>query len=208
MILNLPNKLTLSRIALAAIFVVAMTYGNLFANITALAIFIVASLTDALDGYIARKRNIITTFGIFLDPLADKLLISAALISFVGLGNLNIPAWMVIIIISREFVITGLRSIAADKNVIIPANNFGKFKTTSQIVAIIGILLILVLKSYYGEILNITPQDMLNTDMRVLGLFMLRFPFWSMLVVTALTLYSGITYVWANKEIFKHDENK
>jgi len=205
MILNLANKLTLSRIALTVIFVVLMVYGGLYSSIAALLVFCIASITDFFDGYVAKKYKMTTTLGIFLDPLADKLLISAALISFTAMPALNVPAWMIIIIISREFVITGLRGIAANKNVIIPASNFGKFKTTSQITAIIGILLILALKSYIGGVLNISVEHLIELGgaPKALALFMINFPFWSIMVVTLLTLYSGITYVYNNRAIFK-----
>ena len=120
--MNLANKLTMLRVLLVPIFIILMIINSFLANILALLVFIGASITDYFDGVIARKKNMVTTFGIFLDPLADKLLVTSAFISFVGIYTLNIPAWMVICIISREFIITGLRSIAASKNIIIPAN--------------------------------------------------------------------------------------
>jgi CDP-diacylglycerol--glycerol-3-phosphate 3-phosphatidyltransferase len=206
--LNLANKMTLSRVVLAAVFVIVMAFDTLGTNIAALIIFIAASVTDAYDGHIARKHNMVTTLGIFLDPLADKLLISAALISFVDFNFIDVPAWMVIIIIAREFVITGLRGVAASKNIIISANKFGKFKTTSQMVAIIGILLILVLRSYITGVKNIPVEALsyISANARFLGLFMSKFPYWAMLVATILTLYSGVIYIWQNMAVFKENE--
>lgn len=140
--MNLPNKLTVFRVILIVPFVVALLGGNagwfgdnpLPSEITALAIFIIASLTDLIDGKIARKYNLITNFGKFMDPLADKLLVSAAMIALVAMGR--IPAWVVIIIISREFIISGFRLVASDNGVVIAASYWGKFKTTFQIIMI------------------------------------------------------------------------
>ncbi|OGS18362.1 MAG: CDP-diacylglycerol--glycerol-3-phosphate 3-phosphatidyltransferase, partial [Elusimicrobia bacterium RIFOXYA2_FULL_50_26] len=159
--MNFANKLTLLRIALLPFLIVFMHLNNFWTRILALIIFVGAAVTDIYDGIIARKYKTITTLGIFLDPLADKLIISAALISFVGLRELNIPAWMVILIISREFIITGLRSLAATKNVIIPADKTGKFKTTSQIITIITILLILIADSALWRYKGTTGRQLL-----------------------------------------------
>jgi CDP-diacylglycerol--glycerol-3-phosphate 3-phosphatidyltransferase len=135
--MNLPNKLTLFRVVLIIPFVILMLWGYAIADFSdyiALAIFIIASLTDMLDGKIARKYNLVTNFGKFMDPLADKLLVCSALICLVELDR--IPAWVVIIIISREFIISGFRLIAADNRVVIAASYWGKFKTTFQMVMV------------------------------------------------------------------------
>ena len=135
--MNLPNKLTLFRVVLIPFFVVFMLV-NVTGNADkwiALIIFIIASLTDLLDGKIARKYNLITDFGKFMDPLADKLLVCSALICLVSLSK--IPAWIVIIIIAREFIISGFRLIAADNGRVIAASYWGKFKTTFQMIMVI-----------------------------------------------------------------------
>jgi CDP-diacylglycerol--glycerol-3-phosphate 3-phosphatidyltransferase len=138
--MNLPNKLTLFRVILIIPFVVLLLGGHeieaisAYADYIALVIFIVASLTDLLDGKIARKYNLVTNFGKFMDPLADKLLVCSALICLIELGR--IPAWIVIIIISREFIISGFRLIAADNRVVIAASYWGKFKTTFQMIMV------------------------------------------------------------------------
>jgi len=136
--MNLPNKLTLLRVLMIPFFVgvLLLDGGNsqMLRNVAA-AIFIVASLTDLLDGMIARKYNLVTNFGKFMDPLADKLLVCAALICLVELGQL--PAWMVIIIISREFIISGFRLVAVEQGIVIAASYWGKFKTTFQMIAIV-----------------------------------------------------------------------
>ncbi len=136
--MNLPNKLTVLRVILIPFFVAAVLFdegdSQIFRYLAA-SIFIVASLTDMLDGKIARKYNLVTNFGKFMDPLADKLLVCAALICLVELGQL--PAWMVIVIVSREFIISGFRLVAAEQGIVIAASYWGKFKTTFQMIAII-----------------------------------------------------------------------
>ena len=133
--MNLPNKLTIFRVILIPFFIIALLVPGIPAgNWIALAIFIVARLTDLLDGKIARKYNLVTNFGKFMDPLADKLLVCSALICLVELSR--IPSWMVVIIIAREFTISGFRLIAADNGVVIAASYWGKFKTTFQMIAV------------------------------------------------------------------------
>ena len=138
--MNLPNKLTILRVFMIPFFVLFM-----LTNITgaadkwiAVAIFVIASFTDFLDGYLARKYNLVSNFGKFMDPLADKLLVSAAMICLVEMGRL--PAWIVIIIISREFIISGFRLIASDNGVVIAASYWGKFKTVFQMAMIIVLI--------------------------------------------------------------------
>lgn len=136
--MNLPNKLTVLRICMIPFFVAALLYeGGTSQNMRILAdvLFIAASLTDLLDGKIARKYNLVTNFGKFMDPLADKLLVCSALICLIELGQL--PAWVVIIIISREFIISGFRLVAADNGIVIAASYWGKFKTVFQMTAVI-----------------------------------------------------------------------
>jgi CDP-diacylglycerol--glycerol-3-phosphate 3-phosphatidyltransferase len=146
--MNLPNKLTVFRVILIVPFVLLLlggyaqwgwftaVFGTIleYTDYIALALFIIASLTDLLDGKIARKYNLVTNFGKFMDPLADKLLVCAALICLIELQR--IPAWIVIIIISREFIISGFRLVAADNRVVIAANYWGKFKTTFQMIMV------------------------------------------------------------------------
>ena len=136
--MNLPNKLTVLRVCMIPFFVVMLLLNggeNQTYRYIAAAIFIVASLTDMLDGKIARKYNLVTNFGKFMDPLADKLLVCSALICLVDLTQL--PAWMVIVIISREFIISGFRLVASDNGIVIAASYWGKFKTTFQMISVI-----------------------------------------------------------------------
>ena len=151
--MNLPNKLTTLRVLMIPFFVIFMltNLGGAYANYIAVAIFIVASLTDLLDGKIARKYHLVTNFGKFMDPLADKLLVCSALICLVEMERL--AAWMVIVIISREFIISGFRLIASDNGVVIAASYWGKFKTTFQMVMIV--LLILNLGGIFSVITEV-----------------------------------------------------
>ena len=140
--MNLPNKLTIFRVILIPFFVFFLLWQNgenRTFRMIALALFIIASLTDLLDGKIARKYNLVTNFGKFMDPLADKLLVCSALICLIELNAL--PAWMVIVIISREFIISGFRLIASDNGVVIAASYWGKFKTTFQMVSVVLLIL-------------------------------------------------------------------
>lgn len=139
--MNLPNKLTTFRVILIPFFVFFMLAPNMTGinNYIAVAIFIVASLTDLLDGKIARKYNLVTNFGKFMDPLADKLLVCSAMICLIQTGQL--AAWIVVIIIAREFIISGFRLIASDNGVVIAASYWGKFKTTFQMVSVVLLIL-------------------------------------------------------------------
>lgn len=138
--MNLPNKLTVLRVAMIPFFVFFLLNDSIpYGNYIAAAVFIGASITDALDGHIARKYNLITNFGKFMDPLADKLLVSSAMICFVEMGL--IPSWIIIIIISREFIISGFRLVASDNGIVIAAGWWGKIKTTVQM--LMSILLII-----------------------------------------------------------------
>ncbi len=146
--MNLPNKLTLFRVLLIPVFVVVLLFYDFLgleldiAKYIAVAIFVIASCTDAIDGYIARKYNMITNFGKFMDPLADKLLVTTAMICMIGLpANVVMPSWVVVIVIAREFIITGFRLVAAEKKIVIAAGFWGKIKTVTQMVMITVLLL-------------------------------------------------------------------
>ena len=174
--MNLPNKLTVLRMAMFPFFVLFMltTLGGAANKWIALILFCVASLTDMLDGKIARKYNLVTNFGKFMDPLADKLLVCSAMICLIPSGKLS--AWFVIIIIAREFIISGFRLVASDSGIVIAANYWGKFKTVSQMVMII--LMIMNLGGVFG---------------------MLEILF--MWVSLALTVISLVDYVWTNRQV-------
>ena len=186
---NLPNKITMSRIFLIPIFMLFMLVDFNFGNVIVLGttiqtghliggiIFIFASITDWLDGYIARKNNLVTNMGKFLDPLADKLLVSAAFIILVELGTA--PSWIIIIIISREFAVTGLRLILAGGGEVVAANQLGKIKTVAQILAIISLLL----NNIYFESIGVP-----------FGMIMLY-------IALVFTVWSGADYFYKNRHV-------
>lgn len=150
--MNLPNKITVFRVCMIPLFLLfLLAPGIPSGKYIALGIFIVACLSDALDGHLARKYHLITNFGKFMDPLADKLLVCSALICFIELDL--IPAWVVIIIIAREFIISGFRLVASDNHVVIAASYWGKFKTTAQM-----ILCILLILNWDGTFFNVLEQ--------------------------------------------------
>ncbi|MFI3211198.1 MAG: CDP-diacylglycerol--glycerol-3-phosphate 3-phosphatidyltransferase [Peptostreptococcaceae bacterium] len=180
--MNLPNKLTLFRICLIPVFIFFMASNIENKYLISCIVFIIASITDAMDGYIARKYNLITDFGKFMDPLADKLLVLAALISMTE-ANL-VPSWIVIIIVSRELTVSILRAIAGAEGKVIAASGGGKIKTISQMVAIMFLL--------FGENYN-------NYIIVSIGEI-------SLLIATLVTIQSGYEYLSKNKELFMNSK--
>ena len=179
--MNTPNKLTVARMIIVPFLVVFLLtgWGGDANRYISLALFVVASVTDWFDGYLARKNNLVTNFGKFMDPLADKLLVCSAMICMIELNRL--PAWFVIIIIGREFIISGFRLIAAENGIVIAANYWGKFKTASQMIMIILLIL------HFDGIFVTLEQ-----------LFI-----WLSL---ALTIISLITDIWQNKSVLSMQE--
>ena len=175
--MNTPNKLTIARVIMIPFFVAFLMYdiaGDAVKWI-ALVIFIAASITDTLDGYIARKYHLVTNFGKFMDPLADKLLVCSALICFTATGKL--AAWITIIIIAREFIISGFRLVAADNGIVIAASYWGKFKTVSQMIMIILMIM---------DIQNGAFQTLITVFI---------------VIAVALTLISLADYIMKNKQV-------
>lgn len=189
--MNLPNKLTMLRIILVPVFIICLCMPQVFEwfkientqtvmGIIALIVFVVAAITDCLDGRISRKQNIVTKFGKIMDPLADKLLVCSAMICLIELGLL--PAWIVIIIIAREFIISGFRLIASDNGVVIAASYWGKFKTTFQMLMVIVLLLNFDIPAF-----------------KILGTVLI----W---IATILTVVSLIDYIVKNKDVLKEQK--
>jgi len=196
---NLPNKLTLSRFAFTVAFLIVMFSGMPYRETVALAFFVAAGISDFLDGQIARRHNLITNFGILMDPLADKIMVCSAFIAFVELGWF--AAWMTVIIVSRELAITGLRLLAASKNVVLAAERYGKHKTISQIVAIIAIFIDQIIRQdQWGAVGNaifgwhIGPH---SWTWWVAAIFK-----W---VAVVLTFISGFLYLWKNRALYLDD---
>ena len=175
--MNLPNKLTIARMIAVPFFIAAYLLGYFPA---ALVIFIAASLTDALDGKIARSRNLVTNFGKIMDPLADKILVYSALCLFIE--SEIIRAWMLILILAREFIVAGMRTVAASEGTVLAAGMSGKIKTALQMVAVIVFLFALCLNEARATVMMIGNVI-----------------FWASLVMT---VYSGCEYVWKNRSVF------
>ena len=199
--MNLPNKLTVSRFVLTVVFLWVMFWPSHIPlrNTFALVFFCLAGVTDFLDGRIARSRNLITNFGILMDPLADKIMTCSAFIAFVESTHLQpgapvkLGAWMVVIIVARELAITGLRLLAASKNIVLAAERYGKHKTISQIVVIIALLVVdareewpAILKNIFGAWTPVFAEIML----------------WITVVLTAM---SGVIYLWRNRRLYLDD---
>lgn len=179
--MNTPNKLTVGRMIMVPFLVLFLLtgWGGEANRYISVAIFVIASVTDWFDGYLARKNHLVTNFGKFMDPLADKLLVCSAMICLIELDHL--PAWIVIVIIAREFIISGFRLIAAENGIVIAANYWGKFKTVSQMIMIILLLLDL------GGAFDILGEIFI----------------WLSL---ALTVISLITYIWQNRSVLSMQE--
>ena len=181
--MNTPNKITVFRVCMIPIFLVFLLLPQIkYGPYIATAIFIIAALSDALDGYLARKNNLITNFGQFMDPLADKLLVSSALIALVGLNR--IPSWVVIVIIAREFIISGFRLIASDNGIVIAASWWGKVKTNVQIIMCVML------------ILNLEYPIIITLEQITIYLALL------------LTIISLVDYIWKNRKALKEKDYK
>jgi CDP-diacylglycerol--glycerol-3-phosphate 3-phosphatidyltransferase len=193
--MNAPNQLTLARVVMTFVFVIVLMFDIPYAKTMALFLFAVASITDLYDGILARRYNIITNFGTLMDPVADKILICSAFVAFVGLHI--IPAWMAIVIIAREFVITGLRLLAASKGQILAAGWGGKNKTVSQVVAASVVLTGLALRDDWATKLHLKPQWM--------GTPFNKVAFGFTLIAVAFTLSSAWSYLRSNRNLYMND---
>lgn len=192
--MNLPNLLTGSRIGLAFLFMLALFAHNATGRLWALGLFGLAALTDFLDGWLARRWRQESDFGVLMDPIADKILVLAALLSFVELRI--VPAWMVVLIVSREFLITGLRLVAVRQGKVLAAERGGKHKTASQMVAIIVALLYLVARDVAAT--RTAPATAAAiTRWGGLGVYGL------MLITVVLTMTSGVSFLWKHRGVFR-----
>lgn len=178
---NIPNILTLFRIAMIPVIAVLLLSPSREAGFWACVVFAIASITDWLDGYLARRMGIVTTFGKFLDPIADKMIVMAALVMILPYSR--VPAWMVLVILGREIIITGLRGVASAEGIVIPASDLGKFKTIFQIVAILGLLLHYDYHWLFG-----IDNPYFYVDMHHIGMFYL----WIAIIIT---IWSGFDYL-------------
>lgn len=186
--MNIANKLTILRIVLALVCVGFILYNTIFSLISALFIFILASCTDYLDGRLARKYNQVSDLGKLLDPIADKILIVGVFCAFLQLRIINV--WMLVAIMLREFIITGLRLLVLNRGVILEAEKFGKHKTVSQVVGIFIIFFILIL----------AHQFPCNSIVQLLYGYVITVVMWYIVIIT---IFSGVYYLWANRKLIK-----
>jgi len=187
-LLNLPNLLTLFRIGIIPIFVVLMFFDSKTASIWSASLFSLAAVTDAFDGWLARRWEVVTVLGKFLDPLADKLIVTAALVMLIPYDR--VPAWAVFVILAREMIVTGLRSIASSEGIIIDASDLGKYKTIFQMVAIIGLLLHYDYYWFFG-----LQWEVFHVSMHNVGIFYFY-------IALILTIWSGVEYLTKFFKVF------
>lgn len=188
--MNIANKLTISRIVLTFVFMFFLSLSGFWFKVTSLAIFTFAALSDFLDGRIAKKRNMVTDFGKLMDPIADKILVLAAFAAFVQMGLID--AWMFVIIVAREILITSLRLFALNKGKVLSAAKAGKHKTASQMIVIFYILGLIVFKEYRLKYFTWNPSwaKFYSDSIYVM-----------MVIAVGLTLYSGLQYLWENRKV-------
>lgn len=196
--MNLPNKLTVVRIILAPLFLLFAVWDFPFHYAVALVVFIAAALTDMFDGKIARARGLITNLGKFLDPLADKMLTTAAFLLFMVTGQMNV--WALMIVLTREFMVTSVRLLAAKDGTVIAASFWGKFKTVAQFIAIIYTLTALEFSTWQSSVLSavVLPEAVFSIPL-IVGEVLI----WISVVLTAV---SGVEYVWANRHFFQGEK--
>jgi len=187
--MNLPNQLTVARLGLALLLVVCLTISFTGNYLVALGLFIAATVTDYYDGAIARRRGLVTDFGTLMDPLADKILTVSAFICLIP----DIPAWIVILVVAREFLITGLRLLASSQNVILPAERLGKHKTGWQMAAVICYLLFLGVEQVFPLL---KEYQVWTAGFAIIAYTILT-------IMTVLTLYSGVAYFWKNRSLIQ-----
>jgi CDP-diacylglycerol--glycerol-3-phosphate 3-phosphatidyltransferase len=199
--MNLPNKLTVSRLMMAFAFTALMSFDYLACHVVAYFLFIAATITDHYDGKIARARGLVTNFGKLLDPVADKILIVGAFVMLMGVPGLKIPGWTVVVILAREFLITGARSLAASEGTVIAANMWGKTKAVIQMIYVFVFMALAIL----GQILQMYEHAAAWMP-RVLGTYRLvlaQGSMWAIVFVAAFTIYSGIQFMYVNWNTLK-----
>lgn len=202
--MNVPNKLTVLRLALSLLYLGLMSSQSLAAQAGALLVFIIASITDFLDGNIARKYNLVTSFGKLMDPLADKILMLAAFVMMMPLPGLWIPGWAVVLILAREFLVTGLRTLAAAEGAVLAALNSGKTKTVMQITFVIAFSLVSLVLSAANQAL--IPASLLPLPLPTLTLGAQWASFLAFLLITVYTVHSGIEFTRANWRALRLNE--
>lgn len=196
--MNIANKLTVSRIVLTFVFMALLFMKDPLFKVLAFLVFLIASLTDFFDGFLAKRRNEVSDFGKLMDPVADKVLVLSAFLAFVEMKL--IPAWIVVIIVFREFLITGLRIIALTRGEVIKAENAGKHKTVSQIFSVYSILIFIIFRAYGRDVFGFWNEKMEYLTKEAI--------FYMMLLTALLTVISGVSYLARNKRFFTNAKNK
>ena len=194
--MNLPNKLTVARCIMTAFFVAFLSIENVFSYLLGYIVFVTAAITDYYDGKIARERNLITNFGKLLDPVADKVLVVAAFVMLMGIPAMNVPPWSIVLILSREFLVTGARSLGAAQGTVIAANKSGKTKTTLQMIYVCTFLAFAVILqglTDFPALVASVPGD-LSDYVYYIGLASM----WSIIAVAVYTVYSGLDFARVN----------
>lgn len=191
--MNIPNKLTISRLLVVPLFIVLLVINTFFSYLLAFLIFVTSSVTDTLDGMIARRKNKITNFGIISDPISDKILICVVFVMLLGSPYVDIPEWAVALIILREFLIIGVRLVLAIDGKILAATKPGKYKMTLQALTVAFILGFLALISFFNDVLKKEPPNVINFFANV-------FIFWLVVFVAIFTFVTGLLIVYRNKE--------
>lgn len=192
--MNLPNRLTLSRVLLVPVYLLVFFWGFPFHYLCSVAVFAAAALTDLFDGKIARKRGLVTNFGKFVDPIADKMLTTAAFIGLMAVGAMS--PWALLLVLTREFAVASVRMLAAEKGVIIAAGFWGKFKTVAQFIAILFAGAVLELSTWSQWL---TPQWAWWPGLISVLLIVVQIAIW---ISTAFTVLSGVDYLWSNRRCF------
>lgn len=201
--MNLPNKLTVSRCLMAIVFVAFMSFENVVAYLSGLVMFIIAAITDYYDGKIARERNLITNFGKLLDPVADKVLMVSAFVMLMQVPELHIPGWTIVVILAREFLVTGARSLAAVEGSVIAASVYGKRKTIFQmtyVITFLSLVIVLRLVALAPPLAALLPGGLALYRDALAPLSLV-----AIVVIAIYTLYSGVQFAWQNWKALRLD---
>ena len=206
--MNLPNKLTIARLIMAFAFVALMSFPTLVTYLLAYIVFTAASISDYYDGKIARERNLITNFGKLLDPVADKVLISGALVMLMQVSGLYIPAWTVVAIIAREFLVTGARSLAASEGVVIPANIWGKTKAVIQMVYVFVFLALVIIGDVLDAFSRVVAAPWWASFLTYYHKAVMIGSFCAVIFVALFTIYAGLQFMRGNWNVMSMGKPK
>lgn len=202
--MNLPNQLTVARCILTAFFVAFMSFEHVVTFALGYVVFVAAAITDYYDGKIARERNLVTNFGKLLDPVADKVLVVAAFVMLLGIPAMNVPPWSIVLILAREFLVTGARSLGAAQGTVIAANKWGKIKTTLQMIYVCTFLFFAVVLqgiAQYPDVATGLPGG-IEPYILYIGIASK----WAIILVALYTVYSGVQFARVNWKLLGLDE--